>query len=360
MNDTESLIATASKGRWSKKKAAEWYDKLPWLIGANFLPASAVNQLEMWQDDTFDLSRIDKEVGWARELGMNTMRVFLHDLLWTHERKAFLKKVDKFLKVARSHKIRPMLVLFDSCWYPFPFAGEQMPPEPGVHNSFWVQSPGVPTLRDESLFDMLEDYVTGVVHHFRDDDRILVWDLWNEPDNNNHMSRGIRDIHDKGPVVAPLLARTFKWARAGKPSQPLTSGVWHGDWDDDDKLHPYQSVQLEGSDVISFHRYVDEPATRASAEQLQRFGRPLLCTEYMARGPGSTFEAILPYFKRERIAAYSWGFVAGRSQTYYPWDSWQRPYPPEPPLWFHDIFRKNGKPYRKDEVRFIKKLTGAK
>jgi hypothetical protein len=359
MSDINDLIATASKGRWSRKKANDWYANTAWPVGGNFLPANAINQLEMWQDDTFDRKRIDKELGWAASLGMNSMRVFLHDLLWKHERKSFLKNVDTYLKIANRHKIRTMLVIFDSCWYPFPYIGKQMPPEPGVHNPGWLQSPGVPALRDEKRFDELEEYVTGIVEHFRDDDRILVWDVWNEPDNNNHMSRGIRDIADKGPVITPLLARTFKWVRAGKPSQPLTSGVWHDEWDEDTKLQPYHRVQLECSDVISFHRYADLPATRTSAEQLKRFGRPILCTEYMARNAGSTFESILPYFKDEKIAAYNWGFVAGKSQTFFPWDSWQSPYPPEPPVWFHDIFRKNGTPYREEEVELIRKVTGA-
>jgi len=358
MQNLDHMITTASKGRWSRKKANDWYAGVKWPVGANFMPASAINQLEMWQDATFDAARIDKELGWAASLGMNSMRVFLHDLLWKHERKAFLKNVDAYLKIAKRHKIRTMFVFFDSCWYQFPYPGKQMPPEPGVHNSGWLQSPGVRYLRDATLFDELEEYVTGIVHHFRDDDRVLVWDIWNEPDNNNHMSRGIRDIADKGAVVAPLLAKTFKWARAGKPSQPLTSGIWLGDWDQDAKLQSWQRVQLEGSDVISFHRYSDLPSTRASVDQLRRFGRPMLCTEYMARAVGSTFEAILPYFKEEKIAAYNWGFVAGKSQTFYPWDSWQSPYPPEPPLWFHDIFRKNGKAYRKEEVELITRVTG--
>jgi hypothetical protein len=358
MDDLNAMVAAASKGRWSKKKANDWYANYDWLVGANFTPATAGNSLEMWQDDTFDKKRIDKELGWAEDIGMNTMRVFLHNLPWTHEHKKFLKNIHTYLKIAARHKIGTMFVLFDSCWYPFPFPGKQMPPEPGVHNSTWVQSPGVPMLRDEKKFDELEDFVTGIIGQFRDDERVIAWDLWNEPDNNNHNSRGVRDIADKGPVIAPLLAKTFKWARAAKPSQPLTSGVWAGEWGSDSKLKPWERVQLEASDVISFHRYADGAATKKSAEELERFGRPIICTEYMARGPiNSTFDAVLPIFKEKKIAAYNWGFVAGRSQTYFPWDSWQSPYPPEPPIWFHDIFRRNGEPYRKEEVKLIKSLA---
>jgi hypothetical protein len=357
--NVDELASQAAKGRWSKKKANDWYAKVPWPVGANFLPASAINQLEMWQSATFDPKRIDLELSWAQGLGMNTMRLFLHDLLWRHEKGAFLRNVDAVLKLCKKRRIRPMIVFFDSCWYQFPYLGKQQAPEPGVHNSFWVQSPGVKVLRDATLFDELEEYVTGFVAHFRNDERILVWDVWNEPDNNNYMSRGIRDIGEKGPLVTPLLAKVFAWARAGKPTQPLTSGVWIGDYSADDKLRPWERVQLEGSDVISFHRYADLPATRATVEQLKRYGRPMFCTEYMARGEHSHFKDILPYFKEEKIGAYNWGFVAGKSQTYIPWDSWQNPYPPEPPLWFHDIFRKNGKPYREDEVALIKEMTGA-
>jgi len=357
MQNLNALIELASSNRWSEARAQEWYRAMPWLVGANFLPSSAINPLEMWQEATFDPQSIDRELGWAADLGMNSMRVFLHDLLWQQDSAGMLGRMEWFLQIAARHGIGIMFVFFDSCWYPFPYLGKQREPEPGVHNSFWVQSPGVRVLQDPHQFETLRGYVTGVIERFREDTRIHAWDIWNEPDNANALSYGPRDIGEiKGRVVLPHLAQAFAWARAAQPSQPLTSGVWIGDWHDDAGLSPINSLQLQASDVISFHRYNALDMTQKAVETLKRFNRPILCTEYMARGVGSTFEAILPYFKEHKIAAYNWGLVEGRSQTYMPWDSWQNPYQVEPPIWFHDVFRTDGTPYRSAEVEFVRRM----
>jgi hypothetical protein len=344
--------------RWTPEQAKRWAAGKPWLVGCNYTPRHAINQLEMWQRDTFDPKTIDEELGWASSLGFNSMRVFLHDLMWKHDRKGFLARVDQFLQIANGHGIGAMLVFFDSCWHPSPMIGKQPDPEPGVHNSGWVQSPGVAILRDREQFDQLEDYVTGVVKYFRDDDRVHVWDIWNEPDNNNWASRGPRDIADKGAIVANLLPSVFRWARTGNPTQPLTSGPWLGDWSCSHTLKAWERAQFDHSDVISFHCYgpPDEMAERIA--QLQRYERPLFCTEYMSRSTGSTFQAILPVLKRHRVHCYNWGFVQGKTQTHIPWDSWQKPYiDREPEPWFHEVLRGNGKPYRNDEAETIRTLT---
>jgi len=355
---TPDLIQRASQKKWDITRAHAWHEKLPWLVGCNFIPSCAINQLEMWQEETFAPEVIGRELGWLAALGMNSMRVFLHDILWKQDRVGFLSRVERFLEIAHAHGIGIMFVFFDSCWNPEPKAGPQRGPTPGVHNSYWVQSPGNVIVSDPAAFGRLEDYVTGVVDHFRADARIHAWDIWNEPDN---FSMGNQDTSNMTPekkraMILPLLAKAFDWARASNPTQPLTSGVWTGDWTDDATLEPLFQLQLLGSDVISFHRYVGAEETRASIESLKRFGRPLLCTEYLARGAGSTFEAILPIFKEYKIAAYNWGAVSGKTQTIYHWDSWSKPYPPEPPLWHHDIFRPDGSPYRVEETELIKEL----
>jgi len=359
---TVDLIQDATRKRWDAERALAWHRSLPWLVGCNFIPSCAVNQLEMWQKETFAPEVIDRELDWLATLGMNSMRVFLHDLVWEHDRAGFLSRIDRFLDIAAKHGIGIMFVIFDSCWNPEPKAGPQRPPTPGVHNSYWVQSPANAVVSDPAAFDRLEGYVTGVVSHFRDDRRVHVWDVWNEPDNFN-MGNYRSDMTSarKREMVLPLLARTFDWVRAGHPSQPVTSGVWIGDWADDATMEPFFKFQLLGSDVISFHRYVTREETHASIESLKRFGRPMLCTEYLARGDGNTFQEILPLFKEEKIAAYNWGGVSGKTQTIYHWDSWQKPYlpqPPEPPLWHHDILRPDGSPYDSKETDLIKSLTG--
>src|SRR5690349_21250260 len=159
--------------RWSEAQAREWYARQGFLIGANFVPATAINQLEMWQADSFDSARIDLELGWAEAIGMNTMRVFLHDLAYQQDPQGFLGRVDRFLGIAAKHRIRPMLVLFDSVWDPFPALGPQRPPRPGVHNSGWVQSPGKVALEDPAQWPRLEAYVTRVIGRFKNDARVL-------------------------------------------------------------------------------------------------------------------------------------------------------------------------------------------
>lgn len=346
--------------RWSESQANAWYAKQPWLVGSNFIPDYAVNELEMWQAATFDPKEIDRELGWAQSLGMNTMRVFLHDLLWKQDPQGFKHRIDLFLQICARHKIRPIFVLFDSCWNPYPHLGPQPAPRPGVHNSQWVQSPGAKALEDPADYPRLEAYVKGVVGAFAKDDRILAWDIWNEPDNTNNSSYGKEEPANKVQLVLRLLPRAFGWARAVDPEQPLTSGVWQGNWSDPSRLEPMAKEQLELSDITSFHNYGPPPDFASRVKWLQQYGRPIICTEYMARPMHSTFQGILPIAKRDKVGAINWGFVKGKTQTNLPWDSWQHPYVKQPPkVWFHDIFYPNGKPYSQAEVKFIRKMTGA-
>ena len=357
-----SAPVLAQTPKWSEKEANDWYAKQPWLVGSNYIPATAINQLEMWQADTFDTTRIDMELGWAESLGMNTMRVFLHDLLWQQDPSGFRRRIDRFLTIAKKHKIRPILVLFDSCWFPFPEVGIQPIPRRGVHNSGWVQSPGAKTLTDPKQEIRLLNYVQEVVLAFSTDDRILAWDLWNEPDNTNGTSYGSSEPRNKVDRVRALLPEVYKYARAGLPTQPLTSAVWKGgDWSSPEKLDPIEKIQIELSDIVSFHNYGKPEEFEKRIQWLQAYHRPILATEYMARGNGSTFQGILPLAKQYKVAAYNWGFAAGKTQTWLPWDSWQHPYTDrQPDLWFHDIFASNGKPYLQEEVDFIRSMTGGK
>lgn len=352
-------FAFAQNTRWTAEKANAWYRGQPWLVGANYIPASAINELEMWQAATFDPQRIDRELGWAQELGMNTMRVFLHDQLWKQDADGFKKRMDRFLTIAARHRIRPLLVLFDSCWDPAPHLGPQHAPVPGVHNSGWVQSPGAKELTDTSDYPELEAYVKGVVSAFGHDDRILGWDIWNEPDNTNGSSYGSQEPPNKVELVLALLPRVFEWARSAGATQPLTSGVWQGDWSSDEKLSPMAKAQLENSDVVSFHNYDNPTELEKHVVWLERLGRPLICTEYMARGNGSFFEGSLPVGRKHHVAMINWGLVQGKTQTNLPWDSWQHPYVDrEPTIWFHEVFYTDGKPYQPEEAAFIRRVVG--
>jgi hypothetical protein len=356
---TAAQAPAAPAGRWTEGRAAEWYRAQPWLVGANYSPASAINQLEMWQAETFDPARIDKELGWAEAIGMNTMRVFLHDLVWQQDAAGYTRRIGQFLEIADRHHIRPMFVLFDSVWDPEPKLGKQHEPTPGVHNSGWVQGPGAQALQDASQHARLEAYVKGVVGAFGKDKRVLAWDVWNEPDNTNGSSYKAKEPAGKEKLVLALLPKVFAWARTASPTQPLTSGVWRGDWSTDEKMSEMDRVQIANSDVISFHNYDAAPELEKRIGWLTRYNRPLLCTEYMARGNGSTFASSLPVLQKHGIAAYNWGLVAGKTQTNLPWDSWKQPYTGgrEPAIWFHEVFKDDGTPYKADETALIKKLT---
>jgi hypothetical protein len=350
-------VATAADGQWSAKKANQWYASQPWLVGSNFIPSSAINELEMWQADSFDPVTIDRELGWAEGLGMNTMRVFLHNLAWQQDPKGFLDRVEKFLEIADKHHIRIMFVLLDSVWDPYPKVGKQREPKPHVHNSGWLQAPGVEILKDRSSWEKeLKPYVIGVVGHFRKDKRVVMWDVMNEPDNENPPYKG-QELPNKAELATALLKEEWKWVREANPEQPLTSGVWRDDWSDPAKLSDTARFQLENSDIISFHSYDPPEVTARRMAPLRRYHRPIVCSEYMARPMGSTFQAVLPLLKREDVGAYNWGFVSGKSQTIYPWDSWEKAYTAEPPVWFHDIFRVDGKAYDPAEVELIRSLS---
>ena len=333
-------LSSHAQTRWSAHKANDWYAQQPLLIGANFIPSTAINELEMWQADTFDSQTIDKELGWAEGLGMNVMRVFLHNIPYDTDKAGFLKRMDEFLVIADKHHIKIMFVLFDSCWNDNPKAGKQPDPKLGVHNSGWLRCPGTKMLNDSRTWGSLENYTKDVIGVFANDKRVLMWDLFNEPSNSGYMDS-----------VMPLLRKTFEWARASKPSQPITAGWWHD--------HPMSNeFMLNNSDVITFHNYSD-PANLEKAilgfKESQK--HPMICTEYMARKHKSTFETCLPVFKKYKVGAINWGLVKGKTNTIYAWDD-PIPSGQEPALWFHDIFRPDGSIYKTSETEAIKLATG--
>jgi hypothetical protein len=350
---------------WSVERAAKWYSSLPWLVGCNFIPSTAINQLEMWQAETFDPATIARELKWAGNLGFNLVRVYLHDLLWWQDAAGFKDRIRHFLDLAQDNGIRTIFVLFDDCWHDAPRPGKQPEPQPGVHNSGWVKSPGTMVQNDPSGWARLQDYVTDIVSTFGSDDRVLVWDVYNEPGNNFLLSLNLPLIPRYAAILIQLgrqfifpskteklLRCAFAWARATGPQQPLSSGLWYLQENLEARLDP---VVLELNDIISFHSYFNLDSTTRIVDRLKISGRPIICTEYLARSAGSNFETHLPYFKGNNIGCLNWGLVSGKTQTMY---SWQDHYPSgeEPPLWFHDILRSDGAPYDPREIEFIRDM----
>jgi hypothetical protein len=359
MGIAPALRAADVPERWTAEQANAWAEKTGWLVGCNFIPSTAINEIEMWQADTYDPVTIDRELGLAEGLGFNCVRVFLHDIPWQEDSNGYLKRLDNFLSLAHKHHIKVMFVLFDSCWNPNPHPGPQPAPKPFVHNSGWVQCPGADYLGHPERLDELKPYVQGIVGHFRNDKRIAFWDVYNEPGNGNGRSYGGAEPKNKGESTLILLQKVFTWAREMNPTQPLSSGVWQGNWGDSDHLPPIEKVQLGESDIITFHNYGRLEVVEKCVQDLERYQRPIICTEYMARPMGSTFDPNLGWFKEHNVGAFNWGFVSGKTQTIYPWDSWDKTYTAEPPLWFHDIFRTDGTPYLPEEVAYIRNVTGA-
>ncbi len=328
--------------RWSKEQAAAWDRAHGWLRGSNFNPSTAINQLETWQSESFDPETIDRELGWAEEIGLNCMRVYLHHVVWEVDSEGFKDRINQYLDIADGHGIKTIFVFFDDCWNATYQAGKQPDPQPGVHNSGWVRDPGDLLHEEPALINVLEAYVKDIMTTFKDDDRIVMWDLYNEPGNSGYGNKSL-----------PLLKDVFDWGREVRPSQPLSVGVWNL------SLSDLNRFQVENSDIITYHNYEGPEKHRAAIDSLKQYGRPLVCTEYMARRNNSLFQNIMPMLKEEGIGAINWGLVAGKSNTKY---AWGEPIPDgsDPELWFHEIFRPDGTPYKQEEVDLIKNLTGLK
>ncbi len=340
-----SAETSAPPQRWSHDRAWEWYIGQPWLCGFNYVPSTACNTTEWWQAETFDPETIDRELGWAEGIGYNTTRAFVQFLVWKDDPEGLKERFDRFLEIAARHGIRVMPVLFDDCAFgePLqtePYLGKQREPIPGMILPSWTPSPGLSRVTDRSAWPDLEAYVKDMVGRFARDERIVAWDLYNEPGNSG-----------MGDKSRPLVEAAFGWARAAKPTQPLTVSVWHGG------LAELNRLQLDESDIVSFHAYTDYAGMVRQIDQYEEHPRPVVCTEWMARVRGSRFDTELPLFKRRGVGCYAWGLVNGRTQAQFPW--WNKPGGQVDPQlgWFHDIFYADGRPYRPSEIDAIRWYT---
>ncbi len=348
-----------AREKWTEEQANEWYKNVPFMAGCNFTPSDAINQIEMWSPETFNPDLIDKELGYAENLGFNVMRVFLHDLVWLNAHDEFYKNIDKYLEIADKHGIKTLFVFFDSCWSGKGKYGKQ--PEPkGSHNSGWVKSPNEKTLMDDKNLPMLEKYVRETVRRYASDKRVIGWDVFNEPGGS-----GVIFVDGKLSGKVPrfqktvaLLKNVFKWARAENPSQPLTSALFSfGKNPVGEYINP---IQLAESDILSFHSYgKPDDLVNGPIKELKKYNRPIFCTEYIARHFGSVFDPCMTILKEHKIAAINWGLVAGKSETYLPWADYVKK-KGKTDIWFHDVFHKDGTPYDAKEAEFIKKTMGKK
>lgn len=344
MTPEEATVFSDMKN-WSVQKANHWYAHMPFLAGCNYFPRNAVNQIEMWQKESFSPEIIDEELGWAEQLGFNTLRVFLQSTVWKSDPEGFMQRIDQFLEIADRHGIKTMLVIFSGAGGVDNKLGPQPKPISGRHNNFFCGDPDLQPDGTEDIesYPILERYVKQLIKKFGHDKRILAWDLWNEPGWRNQ----------KGVTAFNLLPKVVSWVREMKPSQPLTIGIWNTD------LVNLNTFISAVSDVISFHSYSDQyEILTMLTERYKPFGRPVICTEYMARTFNCRFDTLLPLFKAEQVGAISWGLVDGKMNTKWHWH-WDKEMQ-EPDPWFHDILHPDGTPYDTKEVKFIRQLLRGK
>lgn len=378
-SNSDSLLVA---GRWSKNRINEWYDQLPWLVGCNYYPATAINQIDMWQASTWDPDRIDLELGWASAMGMNTLRVYLHDLVWADDEEGLYGRMDEFLAICKKHGIKPWFVFFDDCHFPNPTLGEQPLPVKAYHNSGWVNSPA----RDVALryaegtatqeeVARLKGYVKQTMNRFKEDERVLMWELYNEPGQGNGLEGDMVTTKAKDAISdasKKLVYDSWVWARQVNPSQPITSSTVGALG----KINI--AINLANADLHSIHPYEGPEKLLEVIEEYKKDGRPVMVTEWLARDQGSTVEDCLPIMKAQRVGAVNWGFVSGKTATIWNWKSRRNKdgkkrsvnaereagnvvqpgeAMPEPEIWFHDLLRLDGTPYDMAEIDIFKRLT---
>ncbi|MBO4475846.1 MAG: cellulase family glycosylhydrolase [Bacteroidales bacterium] len=337
--------------RWSEEKANAWYESQDWPVGCVFVPSNTGTPVDMWAADTFDEELIDRELGMAESLGFNAIRLFMCDIVWQNDRDGYMERLEKYLSLSDKHGIKILLTFFTNGGkIKNPYMDPRPQPVPGIHNSIWMSSPGRDVVNNPDKWPVMEEYLKCVMTKYKDDPRVLAWCLYNEPENTKTFN------------TLPFLESVYRWAREVNPSQPLTSPIWSLPGGGNCNM-PIQAFVLSNSDVISFHCYDNSEVCGRYVRLLKQFNRPIFCSEWMARTKGSDYFTILPIFKRNKVASFSYGLVNSKQQCHYPWnpkdkDGKDIPYEEEPPVWFHDLFRTDGTPWNPDEIIFIRSLTG--
>ena len=330
------------KFRWSEEKANEWYEQQSWPVGFNYIPANAISYTEMWMPYNFNPELINAELVLAESVGFNCLRITLPFVVWEHDPKSFKMLLNDFLEICDKHGIKVMPSLFDDCTFGAdpklenPWYGKQPDILKGWYANGWTPSPGHDMVRDPKTWLRLERYVKDIIATFKNDPRIWVWDLYNEPTNGG-----------LGNVSLPLATEVFTWAREIAPSQPLTIGQWN----DNNELN---EIIYKNSDIITFHDYGDSRHLADHILSLKKYGRPIINTEWLNRVSGSIISTCLPVFQKENVGCMLWGLVNGKTQTHLHW-GW-RPGDGEPEVWQHDLFYNDHTIYDEKEITLLRKF----
>ena len=326
--------------RWTEDQANEWYSSQPWPCGFNYVPANAISYTEMWMPYCFDTAFIAKELVLAEDIGFNCLRVVLPFVVWEHDPDAFKARLTEFLEVCDNHGLKVMFTLFDDCAFGSdertknPSYGKQPEVLEGWYANGWTASPGHDMVLDPTAYPRLEKYVKDIIFTFKDDERVWVWDLYNEPTNGGLENASL-----------PLVKKVFEWAREVDPSQPLTIAQWNRNGELNEIVHAK-------NDITTFHSYGNVNTVSEIIEQLESLGRPIINTEWLCRHRGSVVSTCLPLFREKNVGCMHWGLVNGKTQTDLHW-GW-RPDMGEPEVWQHDLFYPDHSPYRKEEIELFK------
>ncbi len=351
--------------QWTKERIWEWYDARPWIRGCNYMPSDAISNIDMWQglhfEERFETAKAELRL--AADTGFNAIRIFLSYIVWKEEHDSFMERFERFLTLMDSFGIQAVVCLGDDCQVPRdnPYSREhcgEQKFEWGYHggrknsqHSTRNDEPGYWLIDDEP--ELVYSWVQEIIGRYKDDNRILIWDLYNEPGNCK-----------REQLTIPHLKRFFEIAREIDPIQPLTAGVWTIS-EKEEELYEVEQFALEHSDIVSYHKYSPYMINVQVIRKLKKYGRPIINTEWLGRVLGNSLEENFPLFYVEKIGCFNWGFVAGKYQGHEPWNTtWEQYYDGietnvDFTKWFHDLYRSNFRPYNPKEIEIIRTLTAA-
>lgn len=350
---------------WTKERAWKWYNDHAWIRGCNYMSADCANRVDQWQEYGFEERFVttEKELTLMAEIGYNSIRIIPEFIVWKKEHDGFMARFERYIELAAQKGISCMVVLGNDCMPPYEEAlkrmhlGEQHV-DWGYHGGRKVSQHGSFDGSGYSVLDNPEyakeyyEFVRELVETYKNDERIIIWDVFNEPGNSKRDSMSL-----------PHLKKFFEIIRAIDPIQPLTVGIWSQNTELD-KLMDIEKYGLENSDIVSYHNYGTYETNIQELQLLKKLERPVVNTEWLNRCGGNTIEELFPLFYLEKVGCYNWGFVAGKYQTYEPWNGVWDGYKEHPEYydnfdftkWLHDLYRPSLNPYNPKEIEIIKKF----
>lgn len=351
-------------GVWNKERAWEWYNARPWIRGCNFMGSDCANRIDQWQEYGFEerFQTADRELKLVAETGFNSIRIIMDFFVWKHERAGYMQRLERYIALAAKYGITCTIVFGNDC---MPVKAEALSRlklgeqewHLGWHGGRKVSQHGTFGEAGYHLLDEPElalehyEWVREIVDTYKNDERILMWDVFNEPGNSNRKNMSL-----------PHLKKFFEIIREINPIQPLTAGIFTCDGKVDE-LPEIQRFALDNSDIVSFHNYGSYETNVCLLKRLKKLGRPIVNTEWLARCLHNNVQEIYPLFYLEKVGCYCWGFVVGKYQTHEPWNSVWDQYEKNPNLdwdftkWFHDLYRPSLHPYDPKEIELIKRFN---